>query len=339
MILDRKTLESILTGALEFGWENNGLAPERFTAAQRANIRERSVEQPRDMASVALDFYTDARWIRLEAGTRKERKVFVFDLLEDGVLTASVQSVMPEEGDVPFVTVEFPLTEGEKRVTLYLPWDRAARIRRVELPDGASVRPYVHRRSFVAFGDSITHGCYAAHPSMTYVSQLARLLDARVINQGIGGEFMCPDNLTPGTYPRFDFVTIAYGTNDYRHGTREEFDREMPEFLRRAAAEFPNTPIFVILPLWRLQEGQGKIWEMGRTLEEVRSCIRQEAAKYPNMYLVEGAKLVPHLPEFYGDKFPLHPNDLGFGQYAMNLYREILPVLERQEKRHVTEQK
>ncbi len=323
MILDRNTLESIITGALEFGWEDGGLAPERFTAVQRAHVHERSKEQPRDMASVALDFYTDARWIRLEVGTRRERKEFAFDLLEDGVLKAAQRPVMPDDEEEPFVTVEFPLSEGEKRVTLYLPWARAARIRRAELPDGASLRPYLHRRSFVAFGDSITHGCIAACPSMTYVNQLARLLDARAVNQGMGGEFMRADNLTPGTYPEVDFVTIAYGTNDYRHNTAAVFDADMPEFLRRAVEEFPGKPIFVILPLWRLLEGRGKIWDMGRTLEEVRACIRQEAAKYPNMHIVEGAKLVPHLPEFYGDPFLLHPNDLGFSQMAMNLYREI----------------
>jgi len=327
VILDRKTMESITTGALEFGWENGGLAPERFTAVQRAHVHERSKEQPRDMASVALDFYTDALWLRLEIGTRRERNAFAFDLLENGVLKDTQRPVMPAEGEEPFVTAEFSLSEGEKRITLYLPWDRAARIRRVELPDGASLRPYLHRRSFVAFGDSITHGCCATHPSVTYVNQLSRLLDACAVNQGMGGEYMRADNLMPGTYPEFDFVTIAYGTNDYRHNTAAVFDADMPEFLRRAAAEFPGKPIFVILPLWRLQEGQGKIWEMGRTLEEVRACIRQEAAKYPNMHIVEGAALVPHLPEFYEDKFLLHPNDLGFSQMALNLYRQIAPIL------------
>ena len=327
MILERAQLESILTGALEFGLENGGLAPERFTARQREFIHPRSTEQPRDTASVALDFYTDARWIRLEAGTRQETRPFVFDLLENGVLLQSVECPMPTV-DANAVA-EFALSPGEKRVTLYLPWARATRIRRVELPDGASLRPYRHRRSFVAFGDSITHGCNARHPSMTYISQLSRLLDARVINQGLGGEFTRPDNLVPGTYPKFDFAVIAYGTNDYRHGTAAVFDADMPEFLRRAAEEFRGSPVFVILPLWRMQEEQGKIWEMGRTLSQVRDMIRREAEKYSNVHVIDGRKLVPHLPEFFADKTPLHPNDLGFSQMALNLYREIAPVLER----------
>ena len=343
MLLNRNEIKSILTGILEVHDDGTGLIPLRSGKLWREALAEVPHYERRSCqsASVTLDLCTDASGIRIDLDGWREPddRIFCVDVLENNVLTGSFFEELPLLEGKDYVPVErktlsFTLSPGEKRVTVVFPWILVARIRAVELEGGTLFRPYTPKRYWIAFGDSITHGAYAKCPSMTYVNQLARLMDAHVLNHGIGGERFFGRNLVPGTYPKCDFVTIAYGTNDYRNGTREEFDREMPEFLRRAAAEFPNTPIFVILPLWRLQEGQGKIWEMGRTLEEVRSCIRQEAAKYPNMYLVEGAKLVPHLPEFYGDKFLLHPSDLGFSQYAMNLYREILPVLKEWEDHH-----
>ena len=66
---------------------------------------------------------------------------------------------------------------------------------------------------------------------------------------------------------------------------------------------------------------------MGRSLPQVRDMIRREAEKYPNFHIIDGSRLVPHLPDFYADPYLLHPNDLGFSQMALNLYREIAPVL------------
>ena len=48
----------------------------------------------------------------------------------------------------------------------------------------------------------------------------------------------------------------------------------------------------------------------------VFSMIREEEEK-AGFSVLDGMTLVPHLPEFFSDKF-LHPNDLGFGIYAEN---------------------
>jgi hypothetical protein len=45
--------------------------------------------------------------------------------------------------------------------------------------------------------------------------------------------------------------------------------------------------------------------------------IRREAGKYPNFHIIDGSRLVPHLPDFYADPYLLHPNDLGFYSMAV----------------------
>jgi len=49
--------------------------------------------------------------------------------------------------------------------------------------------------------------------------------------------------------------------------------------------------------------------------------VKKIAGQYPNVTVVDGFKLVPHLPEYYLDK--LHPNVIGAELYARNLVDAI----------------
>ena len=126
------------------------------------------------------------------------------------------------------------------------------------------------------------------------------------------------EKIIPGNYPECDFVTVAYGTNDYRIKNEAYFSHNMPAFFRKVAAEFPEKPIFVILPIWREREEANEVFELG-TLQSVRDRVTAEAAKYPNMTVIDAKDFVPHYEDFFGDK-ALHPNAMGMSQYAMHLY-------------------
>ena len=77
----------------------------------------------------------------------------------------------------------------------------------------------------IMFGDSITHGYDALNPSFSYANRLADLLNADFVNKGIGGERFFPtlaqlkDDIEP------DYITVAYGTNDWAHSPKEVFDK------------------------------------------------------------------------------------------------------------------
>ena len=339
MKLSFETVKSIVTGAVVIREDaDGGITLRRFTEQQQSVYDPTSgnFRSTMDTASIALDFYTDSDFFRFTAdGLREKGEDFVvFDLLVNGQLSETVRfshtGEKAEARHIPYGPVgdTFFLPEGEKRITFYLPWGACARLLSVELSDGAFVRPHTCDRTWIAFGDSITHGAYADHPALTYVNQLSRMLNAQVYNFGIGGERFREKKVIKGSYPKCDFVTVAYGTNDYRHQTKEAFDTKMPSFLRQVAEEFPDVPVFVITPLWRNAENDGKTWNMGRPLAEVRSLIAAEAAKYPNFHVVDGPALVPHSHDFYGDKTNLHPNDAGFAHYAANLYHTIVPLLD-----------
>ena len=79
--------------------------------------------------------------------------------------------------------------------------------------------------------------------------------------------------------------------------------------------------VFVILPIWRGREDDDEVFELG-TLQSVRDRIAAEAAKYPNMTVIDAKNFVPHYEDFFGDKV-LHPNAMGMSQYALHLFAAL----------------
>ena len=330
MFLTNEQIKSIAAGYVDVQELEDGLYFRRMNDAHRAiyDPNHKFYGASAFTGSVMLEFYTDSDFVTVTmTGNRRQSLKFVrLDLLVDGAIVAHGQDEYePEEGLalIPFkpMTLTASLPAGEHKVAVYLPYINEGHIHSVELSDGASFRPCKRGKKWIAFGDSITNGSQAVHPSMTYVNQLARMLDAEAYNFGIGGEYFWEEKIVPGNYPQCDFVTVAYGTNDYRIKDEAFFSCQMPAFLKKLAAEFPNKPTFVILPIWRASEDDGVTYELG-TLQSVRDRIAQEAAKYPNMTVIDTRNFVAHYGSFYGDKV-LHPNDLGMSQYAMHLYAAL----------------
>lgn len=335
MKLSFEQIRSLVTGAAVCRENADGSAfLRRITEQQQAIYAETTPH--RDLcetaAGICLDFDTDASWIKLSvAGScRGSQTGMVVDLLENGTRTGShvscFQASQTPDRLTAFGTLHFPflLKEGEKRVTVCFDHGRSLDGLTVELPDGASLRPHAHKRTFLAFGDSITQGSSARRPSNSYVNRLSRMLDAKVHNYGICGDRFRAEKLIPGTYPACDFVTIAYGTNDFGlpDSTEAGFAHNMPEFLRKAAAEFSHVPIFVLLPLWR--QGEEIPRNIG-TLQAVRDRIAAEAAKYPNVAVIDCRDFIPGEAKYFAD-LVLHPNDEGMDRYATRLC-EILKEL------------
>ena len=64
----------------------------------------------------------------------------------------------------------------------------------------------------------------------------------------------------------------------------------------------------------------------GRTLDEVRTLLRQEAERYPQITVIDCWDFIPHDEQYFFDQ-RLHPNDAGFSFYAEALYPEFIKHL------------
>ena len=275
----------------------------------------------RQNAGVRLAFLTDSRTVTFSAELLPDLSgpFCGFDVCENGVLIAH-----PGGENVAVQRLSATLSEGEKLLELYFPWCKDVILKELILDDGASFKPHRRSRRMLAFGDSITHGACAVHPSMSYIERLASLLDADVENRGVGGDVFSPGIVVNERVTNVDLVIAAYGTNDWGYRTLEHFQKAMPETVEALAARFPNTPVFVIAPLWRT-DADTRQSMMGIPLHDEVELIRAAARPFENVTVIDAWNFIPHMQAFFSDH--VHPNDLGFGLYTANLYREIVKVI------------
>lgn len=116
-----------------------------------------------------------------------------------------------------------------------------------------------------------------------------------------------------------DYITVAYGTNDWDSVEQETFKIKCKEFYTNISQSYPQAKIFAITPIWRKNMNEYRIF--GR-FEEIEKNIRNAVKYIENITVISGFDLVPKEEKYFGD-LRLHPNDCGFKHYTGNLYREI----------------
>ena len=142
-------------------------------------------------------------------------------------------------------------------------------------------------------------------------------MNADSVIQGIGGSFFAPKTVLPTGYNP-NFVFIAYGTNDFmRLKTLEDLETKAREYVSNVKEVYKSAEIFVITPVWRKDEDAPR--EMG-TFKKCCDCIKKVAEELA-VEIIDGDKLIPHFSEFMADT--VHPNDLGFSMYAINVLKQL----------------
>lgn len=233
------------------------------------------------------------------------------DIYEDGVLTETTAF------DIDHGISEITYTrrkKGSSTLRIYFPAMASLRILEPNLGDA---RPVPKRaKTLLCLGDSITQGIFCQTASMTYPAQLGRAWNLEVFNQGIGGFYYDSRFLAP---VHADYVTVAYGTNDYTHyGDPELVRSHAREFCETLGRLFPDARIAVISPTWRADLLKKADEER---FGEICGSILETAAHF-GYETVAGSDLINHSAEFFTDGY-LHPNDSGFGQYAERLIKRL----------------
>ncbi len=327
------TLEEImpLVHGAEYTAERDGaLCLFRFSEEQREFYKGNTemYEKALATAGIHLDFTTNSSTLKITLDTVHGDTVSAYwhDIYVDGRHALAVYADLADSKDGRMVlTPSLDLPDGDKRITVYLPWTGCTRIRSLELDDGSTVQPVRHRLNMVMYGDSITHGSWAKDAGASYATRLSHALDANGINKGLGGDVMRVGftAIKGSTSP--DIVTIAYGTNDWTSkGSAEELAEESRKFISDASATYSEAKIFVISPIWR-KSATTKITSVG-SFDDVRAMLKAATEGLENVVFIDGYDLVPHLPEMFSPDV-LHPSDLGFEHYAKNLFEAMKPYL------------
>lgn len=333
MKLDIEQIKTIATGAVSVAEEPEGIRFYRFTREQFALYEKRDdkfFQKSKTASGVKLSFATNSRSLKIKffVGWHIGASFMAVDVFVNGKRIGSLNNF--ENVDYPrnYLKTEFPigefsrsfdLGEGEKRVTIHLPWNVYAYLQEMIIDDGATLIPVKHPKKLLALGDSITYGNAAMHPSARYIAQLCDALDAEEYNKGIGGEFFFPELAATRESFTPDYIVVAYGTNDWRKHPKEQFFADVKAFFKNLNETYPGIKTFVITPIWRSNLHAQTDFS---SMDEVEDAIREAAGVLQNAKVIDGFSLVPHDVAFYGD-YGCHPNDQGFQKYFENLIKQI----------------
>ena len=309
--MTNQELQRIYFGAYSFKETEDGwLQAFQYSDAQMEYFRTGfDFWYDRCMATTAktLEMTTNARTVSFEYRIIWEGSQDSFELAVDNQIT-EIRYVkdLPKEGKL-----DWNLPDGEKNVVIYLLADATVLIRNCEV-DG-SFSPARKNEKVLWLGDSITQGFGPLRSAQTYVSVANRLLNYDIINQGIGGyvydkkSLIKMDGYTP------DKIIVALGTNQFGCETMQDVEEYYETLISIYGTEIP---ILCVTPLWR-----GDVPDGFPTLARFCENVKAIAGRYPNVKIIDGFKLVPHLPEYFLDN--LHPNQLGTETYGRNLVEEI----------------
>ncbi len=336
MKLNLNQIKDITLGAVRITEEPDGMKFHRFTEEQEElyhKTNEMFWRRCFYTAGIKLSFKTDSNNLTLKITaleSQDPRKYFSFDIFSNGnkvgILDNFSDIDLPDYNymwvDAPHGKFQksFELGQGTKEVCIHFPWSLFVVLNELSLDDGCFVEPVKPGKKLIAFGDSITHGYDALRPSNRYIARLAHKLDAEEYNKAIGGERFFPelaglkDNLNP------DYITVAYGTNDWSNNvSMEEFCLKCRLFFENLSKSYPDSLIFAITPIWRADmDMEDKFCRF----DDINNIIADMVKDIDNVKVISGFDFVPHDEKYYGD-LSLHPNDEGFGFYADSLYRQI----------------
>ncbi|WP_334319188.1 SGNH/GDSL hydrolase family protein [Termitidicoccus mucosus] len=172
---------------------------------------------------------------------------------------------------------------------------------------------------YVAFGDSVTHGFTASVVTRTYAFLVAEKNNWELLNLGIGGRGAQAADGDVLASIDAGVISVLIGVNDWQGGAEPETFRDhYRALLDGILAGHPDTPVFLITPLWVPPRWRPEA--VRYPLENYRRVIRKLAAERatPRLRVIEGPSLIDHRDDCF-DPVAVHPNDAGFAQMAERL--------------------
>lgn len=328
MILNIEDIKTITFGAENVAEKDGLFEFNRFTQKELSDKKGNFLAT----AGVWLEFETDANKLTLK-GTVEEasdcRSFYAIDILENGEHIHSIKNYKEEELNSEYANYKYPfedfdttvsLGEGSKTLRIVLPFSVGCKFEKIELVDATYIKSVNREKRIVAYGDSITQGYDSLNPKDTYVMRMAEYYNANIINKGIGGMQFEPEMPANAYDSKPDFITVAFGTNDWNWNDLETIRNNCIGFLENVIKIYGEVPIFIISPIWRKSYKDEK---PAGEFSNVEKMIFKVAENYPNVTAISGWELVPHSPEYFGDG-GLHPAANGFESYFENL-KKFLP--------------
>lgn len=327
-------LKDITQGAVRLTCENDTVRFFRFTDEQEALYHRTNQEfytKTFCTAGVKLQFRTDSPWLELDLEafqSMPNRVYYSFDVYANRKRIGSLDNFSDRTLCGAYIFDDYPLGRakkrfklghGEKTVSIYFPWTVRVDLHGLSLADGASVIPVRPTKKLLTFGDSITQGYDALRPSCRYAAVLAEALGAEEFCKAIGGEVFFPELAETREDVSPNYITVAYGTNDWSKTERPVFLKNCREFFEALCRNYPQAKIYALTPIWRKDRDEYRVYG---SFDQVAQDLCDIVRNLQQVTVIPCYSFVPKDSTCFAD-LRLHPNDRGFAAYAACLIDAI----------------
>lgn len=237
------------------GWSDTAADFDRFPARARDVVRQPVWDLSRHSAGLSVRFTSNATRVRVRWTVTGERLalphmpatgVSGLDLYanERGAWYF-VGGARPLESPTNDALVIAGLTPVAREFRLYLPLYNGVVRLEVGVPEEASFRfePPSKTRPVVVYGTSITQGCCASRPGMSYTAMLGRRLDVPVINLGFSGNGKAEPEVARLLA---ELDPAIYVLDALPNLTPQQVVERMPGLIDTIRAARPRTPIVLV---------------------------------------------------------------------------------------------
>ncbi len=301
----------VLTGK-GYGWDNPGARVRWKTNAKSITVRLVYTDKhdPKRAHNSVGAFYIDGvtkpEWTFMPAkSTPRPAGEVVFSL--------------PAKSDGEFHTYE-----------LIMPYGDSVDFAGIDVNDTATFQkpPARPKTRALFYGDSVTHGFTASEIRHTYPYLVSLQKDWELLNIAIGGQSSrsSPEDAGLLNKLEFDILVVAIGVNDWQ-GKRppQEYRNNMKTFIEKIRKKNPETPVYIISPLWVADFWGKKIcakYPLEDYRKELKELITQIQTNDANLFLINGDELIDHDEKLF-DQIAVHPNDTGFVQMSSRMTKQI----------------
>ena len=313
MKLSFQQIKDITAGAIKIWQEDSCVYFSKCSEKQIDawhNLETALGERAKTTTGIRLDFHTNSSRFGFTASKGKKFEIYI-----NGILSHNITA-----DDLINGTYSITLDTSIKntRVTFILPSHEVGALSSVEIEDGAAIIPHTFGKKILFIGDSITQGWDSGYDSLSFAQRFSRYFNADCVIQGVGGGFFEQSIIDPELNYDPDIIIVALGTNDWGKTSLNQLEKNIDAFFKKLTVVYNGKPIVAISPIWR---ADNHISKDNITFWEVCDLVKSQVKKH-ELILVDGEKMVPHLPCFFADEI-LHPNALGFSFYTENLIKEI----------------
>jgi YVTN family beta-propeller protein len=311
------------------GWADTEADFDRFPARAKGAVRDAVWSLSRQSTGLSLGFTSNATRVRVRWTVTHDRLALPH-MPSTGV--SGLDLYAKEEGAWRFVggarPIESPtndalviagMTATPREFRLYLPLYNGVSRLEVGVPEEATFRftPRATTRPVVVYGTSITQGCCASRPGMSYTAMLGRRLDVPVINLGFSGNGKAEPEVA---HLLAELDPAVYVLDSLPNMTPQQVVERMPALIDVIRAAHPRTPIVLVehllYPNLRFRPARAAdVAKANDSLRQIHEARR--VAGDQHITLVPAATLLGDDGD--GTVDDSHPTELGFARMADGL--------------------